>query len=80
MEENETNNGFVGFVLAHIWKLVAFIFGGAIGWVVGFFGPKVKAKIAKKKEEKAIRKEAEALVRSQREKEAAEAKAEAEKK
>ena len=76
MEEN--NTGFVSFILAHIWKLVAFLFGGIFGWAVGFFGPKVKAKIAKKKEEKAIKKEAEALIRSQREAEAN--KAEAEKK
>jgi pilus assembly protein TadC len=75
MEEN--NNGFVSFIVAHVWKLVAFLFGGIFGWAVGFFGPKVKAKISEKKKEKEIRKEAEALVRSQKE---AEAKAEAEKK
>ena len=45
----DERTGFVGFILAHIWKLVAFVFGGIVGVLGGIFVPRFKKHIDEKR-------------------------------
>mgnify|MGYP007101840946 CR=1 FL=1 len=48
MEENN-NSGIVSFILTHIWKLIAFIFGGIVGVLGGIFVPRFKKHVDEKR-------------------------------